>query len=101
MRQSQDFAVKPTLVGERVVLRPFRESDLPAMSAALLDPEARVLTGSVHNAAEARSPEPADEEALLLDWYGNCNDQPDRLDLFSGCRHSVCSGWLCESGHRA
>src|SRR6202000_607819 len=40
-----------------------------------------MLTGSAHTPAEARSPEPADEEALLLDWYGNCNDQPDRLDL--------------------
>ena len=81
MRQSQDFAVKPTLVGERVVLRPFRESDLPAMSAALLDPEARVLTGSVHDAAQARAPRSPDEDKLLADWYGTRGDQADRLDL--------------------
>ena len=81
MRQSRDFAVKPTLVGERVVLRPFRESDLPAMSAALLDPEARVLTGSVHDAAQARAPGSPDEDKLLADWYGTRGDQADRLDL--------------------
>jgi RimJ/RimL family protein N-acetyltransferase len=81
MRQSQDFAVKPTLVGERVVLRPFREGDLPAMSEAMLDPEARVLTGSVHDAAQARAPGSPDEEKLLAEWYGTRNDQADRLDL--------------------
>jgi RimJ/RimL family protein N-acetyltransferase len=81
VRQSQDFAVKPTLVGERVVLRPFREGDLPAMSEAMLDPEARVLTGSVHDAAQARAPGSPDEEKLLAEWYGTRNDQADRLDL--------------------
>ena len=81
MKERAGFAAKPTLTGEKVVLRPFSDGDLPAIRAVLLDPEARMLTGSVHNATEARSPEPADEEALLLDWYGNCNDQPDRLDL--------------------
>jgi GNAT superfamily N-acetyltransferase len=40
-----DFAIKPTLAGEGVVLRPFSEADLPAIRAVLLDPEARVLTG--------------------------------------------------------
>jgi RimJ/RimL family protein N-acetyltransferase len=81
MRQSQDFAVKPTLVGERVVLRPFREADLPAMGEAMLDPEARVLTGSVHDAAQARAPRSPDEEKLLAEWYGTRGDQADRLDL--------------------
>jgi RimJ/RimL family protein N-acetyltransferase len=81
VKESSGFAAKPTLTGEKVVLRPFRDGDLPAIRAVLLDPEARMLTGSVHNAAEARSPQPPAEEALLLDWYGNCNDQPDRLDL--------------------
>ena len=60
MKESPGFAAKPTLTGEKVVLRPFRGGDLPAIRAVLLDPEARMLTGSVHNAAEARSPEPAD-----------------------------------------
>jgi len=76
-----DFAVKPTLDGDKVVLRPFNDGDLPAIRAALLDPEARILTGSVHDEAQAHAPESADEEELLRDWYGTRNDQPDRLDL--------------------
>ena len=81
MRESDGFAAKPTLTGEKVVLRPFNDGDLPAIRAVLLDPEARILTGSVHDEASARAPEPPDEEELLLDWYGNRNDQADRLDL--------------------
>ena len=51
MTESPDFAVKPTLVGDSTVLRPFAEADLPAIREALLDPEARILTGSVHDEA--------------------------------------------------
>ena len=75
------FATKPRLSGTKVVLRPFRDADLPAMRAMLLDPDARILTGSVHDEAQAHAPEEPDEEKLLLDWYRTRNDQPDRLDL--------------------
>ena len=51
------------------------------MRAMLLDPDARILTGSVHDEAQAHAPEEPDEEKLLLDWYRTRNDQPDRLDL--------------------
>lgn len=81
MTQRPDFAIKPTLTGERAVLRPFRDGDLPAIRAALLDPEARILTGSVHDEAQARAPLSPDEDKPLLDWYGTRNDQADRLDL--------------------
>ena len=81
MTQGPDFAIKPTLAGEKVILRRFTEGDLPALSAALLDPEARILSGSVHDEAQAREPMSPDEDKLLLDWYGTRNDQPDRLDL--------------------
>ncbi len=81
MRLGPDFAVKPTLDGDKVTLRPFKDSDLPALRAALLDPEARILTGSVHDEAQAHAAEFADEEKLLIDWYSTRNDQPDRLDL--------------------
>ena len=81
MTHGPDFAVKPTLDGDKVVLRPFNDGDLPAIRAALLDPEARILTGSVHDEAQAHAPEAPDEEKLLLDWYSTRNDQPDRLDL--------------------
>jgi RimJ/RimL family protein N-acetyltransferase len=76
-----DFAVKPTLTGRLAVLRPFNVGDLPALRAVLLDSEARVLTGSVHDEASAHDPESPDEEESLLRWYGTRNDQADRLDL--------------------
>jgi RimJ/RimL family protein N-acetyltransferase len=75
------FAAKPTLTGDKVVLRPFNDGDLPAIRAVLLDPEARILTGSVHDEATAHAAEPPDEEKPLLDWYGTRNAQADRLDL--------------------
>lgn len=81
MTQTRDFSVKPTLTGELVILRPFREDDLSAMSAAMLDPEARILTGSVHDEASARTPPSADEEKLARDWLLTRNAQGDRLDL--------------------
>ena len=70
-----DFSVKPTLVGAKVVLRPFAAGDFPAVCEALRDPEVVRLTGSRpivwDEAAEAR----------LREWYASRGDQPDRLDL--------------------
>jgi hypothetical protein len=37
-----DFSIKPTLTGEKVVLRPFIEDDLTALRVALKDPEGQV-----------------------------------------------------------
>jgi RimJ/RimL family protein N-acetyltransferase len=79
--ENPGFATKPTLVGQFVVLRPFTEADLPAMREALLDADARILTGSVHDDAAAHAPQSPDEETLLRDWYRTRNDQADRLDL--------------------
>ena len=81
MNEGPDFSAKPTLTGEKVVLRPFGDDDLPAIRAVLLDPEARILTGSVHDEAQARAAEAPDEEKSLLDWYRSRADQGDRLDL--------------------
>jgi RimJ/RimL family protein N-acetyltransferase len=81
MTQGADFAVKPTLTGDKAVLRPFDEGDLPAIRAALLDPEARILTGSVHDEAQAHAGAGPEEEKQLRDWYRSRNDQADRLDL--------------------
>ncbi|KUL25913.1 GNAT family N-acetyltransferase [Streptomyces regalis] len=67
-----DFSVKPVLRGERALLRPFTEEDVPVMARILSDPEVIRLTGS-------------SEEEFGLDrlraWYGSRNDQTDRLDL--------------------
>ena len=72
------FADKPTLTGERVVLRPFHEADLPALATAIADPEVGRLTGSVHTSEEAGQ---GHDEARLREWYLTRNDQDDRLDL--------------------
>lgn len=74
------FAEKPTLQGKRVTLRPFDESDLPAMAAAIADPEVGRLTGSYNSTAELGSGEPAVDDELR-DWYTSRNEQTDRLDL--------------------
>ncbi len=46
MTATDAFAGKPTLVGDRVVLRPFRPDDVDAMGSVLADPEVLRLTGS-------------------------------------------------------
>ena len=65
-----DFAVKPTLTGERVVLRPFIADDIPVMQALLDDPELRLLTGSADLTF-----------GDVTEWYATRNEQTDRLDL--------------------
>jgi RimJ/RimL family protein N-acetyltransferase len=75
------FLVKPTLTGEKVVLRPFQlEDDAEALREMLLDPEALKFTGG--RSASADEPEWDDAaETRFRDWYGTRNDQGDRLDL--------------------
>ncbi|MEU8886620.1 GNAT family protein [Streptomyces sp. NPDC048442] len=68
---SADFSVKPTLTGDRVLLRPFAEDDVPAMLEALMDPEVLRFTGS-----PAFVPDTA-----TRDWYLTRAEQADRLDL--------------------
>jgi RimJ/RimL family protein N-acetyltransferase len=63
------FADKPTLVGQRVRLRPVRADDATAVAA--LDPETLRLTGT------HRVP---DVEALRR-WYASLAEPDDRLDL--------------------
>ncbi len=74
------FATKPTLVGERATLRPFREEDLEPMAEALADPDVLRLTGSVHSTAAAESADPNPDDRTR-EWYATRNDQTDRLDL--------------------
>jgi RimJ/RimL family protein N-acetyltransferase len=79
--QVPDFASKPTLTGEGVILRPFVDADTPALLAALADPDVRILTGSVHDEASARTPVSPQEEKLAGEWYATRNFTDDRLDL--------------------
>ena len=81
MTQDPDFATKPTLAGERAILRAFVDADTPALLAALGDPDVRILTGGVHDEAAARRPASPEEEMLAGEWYATRNDTDDRLDL--------------------
>ena len=73
------LATKPTLRGERVVLRPFTGDDAERMAEILSDPEVRRLTGSVGTTEETLQPHPVDDH--LRRWYATRSEQTDRLDL--------------------
>jgi RimJ/RimL family protein N-acetyltransferase len=75
------FSDKPTLTGQLVVLRPFADEDLAAISEILLDPEVLRLTGSIHDKVAEIAPHTPEELEKMRDWYATRNDQPHRLDL--------------------
>lgn len=79
VQPAPDFSVKPTLTGDKVLLRPFSlDEDADAIREMLRDPEVTRLTGS-HSFGD---PAWTDEhEAKFRDWYATRNQQPDRLDL--------------------
>jgi len=81
--QDPDFATKPTLTGERVILRPYVDEDLPALREAMADPDVLRLTGSVHDDAEAREPISPEEEKARLDWFASRNDADAATPLSS------------------
>jgi RimJ/RimL family protein N-acetyltransferase len=79
--QPPDFSVKPTLIGDRVVLRPFLlDQDASALREMLRDPEALKLTGSMHDPSDIGEWDAA-AEARFSDWYSTRNQQAGRLDL--------------------
>ena len=78
--QGSPWVDKPTIVGERVVLRPFTTADVEAMGPVLADPDVLRLTGSVHSAAEAQGTSPVLDEVTRR-WYATRAEQSDRLDL--------------------
>lgn len=62
---------KPTINGDRVILRPFYESDLTLVEEILTEKEAIRLTGSKDNF----------DTKFVRKWYLSRNEQTDRLDL--------------------
>ncbi|MCK2157472.1 GNAT family protein [Exiguobacterium sp. 17-1] len=66
-----DLTAKPTLIGEKVILRPFAMEDIPWIERCLLDPEVLTLTGSSSGI----------DRKTLQTWYATRNEQSDRLDL--------------------
>jgi RimJ/RimL family protein N-acetyltransferase len=73
-----DFAVKPTLTGDKVVLRPFIEADIPPLRRALRDRDVLRLTGSVHDDHDEFADVDLVRAVEFLNWR---NAQLDRLDL--------------------
>lgn len=68
----RDFSEKPELIGVKVVLRPFRATDLAVLSVILDDPEVRRYTGSAHLNFD---------EATLMRVFTERAPRTDRLDL--------------------
>lgn len=66
-----DLSDKPTIIGEKVILRPFQSSDLPYIEECLNDPEVIKLTGST----------PDIDKEIMNQWYSTRNEQKNRLDL--------------------
>ncbi|MGX9889154.1 GNAT family N-acetyltransferase [Streptomyces sp. NPDC002276] len=67
-----NLSVKPVLIGEKTVLRPFTESDADDIWRLIQDPE--VVRFTFEPSTEL-TPE------RLRSWYATRADQPDRLDL--------------------
>jgi RimJ/RimL family protein N-acetyltransferase len=68
------FAVKPTLRGQQVLLRPVTVADAPGLAELLHDPEVRRLTGT-HGQVGPEALERARQ------WYAASSSAEDRLDL--------------------
>ncbi|MFD8482498.1 GNAT family N-acetyltransferase [Kitasatospora sp. NPDC059673] len=74
------FADKPTLEGERIVLRPVRpEEDLPMLRVMLEDPEVLKYTSDEYTPVAPEWDEAMEKH--IVDWYTTRNEQTDRLDL--------------------
>ena len=65
------FKEKPTIIGKKILLRPFQKEDVSAMEECLSDPEVLKLTGSSANFTKAS----------INQWYSSRNEQENRLDL--------------------
>lgn len=78
------FADKPTLHGERVLLRPIAAADAASMWADLADAEAMRLTGTTATFTREQ----------IEAWAGSRVEQPDRLDLAVIDRET--GGWAGE-----
>ena len=74
------FSAKPTLTGDRAVLRPFTPADIDAMGPILAEPEVIRLTGSAHSTADTTGQSPVHDERTRR-WYETRAKQDDRLDL--------------------
>lgn len=78
---SEKFKVKPTIIGDKIRLRPFIDQDIDSMYDVLNDPNVKRLTGSVSTKEEAETPLNDLEKIKVKEWYLSLHLQPNRLDL--------------------
>jgi hypothetical protein len=72
------LAEKPTLTGERVLLRPIDVADTDVLLEAMEDPEIQRLTGSHPRDFDAT---PELRRRAVEEWYRTRHEHADRLDL--------------------
>lgn len=75
------FEIKPTLVGDRVILRKFEDSDIDRMIEIIQIPEVGFLTGSAITTEELNRERTPEELARYRQWYKDIQTASDRLDL--------------------
>lgn len=75
------FEIKPTLVGERVILRKFEDSDIERMIEIIQIPEVGFLTGSAITTEELNHTRSKEELERYRQWYIDIQTASDRLDL--------------------
>jgi RimJ/RimL family protein N-acetyltransferase len=73
-----NLAQKPTLTGERVLLRPIDVADTDVLLEAMADPEIQRLTGSHPRDFDAT---PELRRRAVEEWYRTRHEHDDRLDL--------------------
>lgn len=78
MKKEHTMNHKPTLIGNKVIIRPFTINDITPMLDILNDPEIIKLTGSADSTEQTLIPL---NEDITTRWYETINDQDDRLDL--------------------
>lgn len=72
---------KPTLNGNKVILRPFTNTDITSMLAILNDPDIVKLTGIADSTEKSHIPLNNDQIKYTTLWYESINSHDDRLDL--------------------
>ncbi|MEG0326887.1 MAG: GNAT family protein [Erysipelothrix sp.] len=75
------FEIKPTLVGERVILRKFEDNDIDRMIEIIQIPEVGFLTGSAITSEELNRKRTPEDLERYRQWYKDIQTASDRLDL--------------------
>lgn len=86
--KNRNFLHKPSLEGEKIIIRPFEDQDCERMFEIINEPLIKKLTGSVSTEEEAHAPASPEEREEIINWYKSRNEQDNRLDLAVVCKDS-------------